>query len=170
MQGTKQFFLFITLILWATLIGAITYSHMVYFPPYLSHLPESTALVTGPYGLHEENFWKMIHPVLILSILITVIVNWQNAARRKYILGAILIYALAIAATFIYFVPELMAFADSSHSSVMPAEWLQRGQRWQYLSWTRGAFIYFGFILLLIGLTKNTVPNHPGLVEAKPLK
>jgi hypothetical protein len=160
MKISGQFFLYLTLILWGTLIGGIMYSHIVFFPPYLSHLPGSTALISGEYGLHDEAFWTLIHPVLILTSIVTVILNWKMPSRRKYILIAIGIYALAIISTFTYFVPELKAFADSAHSTTTPGEWLQRGQKWQYLSWTRGFFMYAGFVMLLIALTKTNVERN----------
>jgi dolichyl-phosphate-mannose--protein O-mannosyl transferase len=157
MNQLRQLFLFITIIVWGTVIGGVTYSHIAYFPSYLSHLPESTNLVKGPYAIRDANFWMLVHPILILSILITLILNWKNQDRRKYIFVAVIIYALAIIATFSYFVPELMAFADSSKSTISATEWLHRGTKWQYLSWVRGFFMYVGFIMLLISLTKNKI-------------
>lgn len=128
MQRAAQIFLFITVILWGTLIGGIMYSYIVFFPTYLSHLPQSTALINGPYGLKDEAFWMVIHPAMMLSIIITLLLNWNSVSRRKYILIPCFIYALTITATFIYFVPELMAFAKSNQArSSSAAEWLQRG-------------------------------------------
>lgn len=156
MQQTKQISLIITLILWATLAGAIMYSHIVYFPPYLSHLPASTNLISGEYGLHDENFWKLIHPVTILSTLISLILNWKLTTRRKFIFIALAIYALALITTATYFVPELIAFADSKNATtVTVAEWYQRGQTWQHLSWVRGFFMSCGFVMLLMALAKD---------------
>ncbi|HEY6171909.1 MAG TPA: DUF1772 domain-containing protein [Candidatus Kapabacteria bacterium] len=155
MGRAKELLLFITLICWGTLIGGVMYSHVVYFPPYLSHLPESTALINGPFGLHDENFWMFIHPLAIVSIIATLIFNWKLTARRKYILITMGIYAVAIIATAAFFLPELMEFANSSMSSVPASEWLERGQRWQYLSWIRGASLYVGFVMLLIAFKKN---------------
>ena len=159
MQRARQLSLFITLILWGTLIGGVMYSHLVLFPPYLSHLPESTSLINGPYGIHDENFWMLIHPVAILSIIITLVLNWKLAARRKFILITVGIYAVAILATALYFVPGLMAFADSKNSNTPASEWFQRGQTWQHLSWIRGFFMYLGFVTLLIALTKNRMED-----------
>lgn len=48
--------LFLAIILWGTLLGGIAYSHLVYFPVYLSALPDSAVVVNGPYGLHEAIF------------------------------------------------------------------------------------------------------------------
>ena len=161
MQRAAQFFLFVTLILWGTLIGAIMYSHIAFFPAYLDHLPGSAVLVNGPYAIRDDIFWMRIHPVLIVCLIITLIINWKLVTRRKYIIVAACIYALAIIATFTYFVPELMAFAKSNDSNIPAAEWLQRGKKWQYLSWIRGFFMYLGFVLLLISLTKNKTGGSP---------
>lgn len=159
MQQAKQVSLFIAITAWAILIGGIIYAHLVYFPPYLSHLPESNTLITGPYAIRDENFWMRIHPFAILSTIIALVLNWKGKARRKFILAAAGIYAVVIVATATYFLPGLFAFAESANSStVTAAEWYQRGQTWQYFSWVRGAFMFAGFILLLIALIKDKQP------------
>jgi hypothetical protein len=161
MQTVKQLSLFIVIALWAILIGGVMYSHIVYFPAYLSHLPESNKLITGEYGLHDENFWMLVHPFAILSTVATLILNWKFLAGRKLILTSFSIYALAIIVTAIYFVPELKAFANSSITpNITEAKWNQRGQRWQQFSWIRGSFLFIGFIMLLIALTKNKQPDN----------
>ncbi|HMG14271.1 MAG TPA: hypothetical protein VK590_02420 [Saprospiraceae bacterium] len=154
MNKTGQVLMFISLILWGTLIGGVMYSHLVYFPPYLSRLPESNSLITGPFGIQDGHFWMLLHPAMILTLLLTLLANWKLETRRKYILITMSIYALAIISTFCYFVPELKAFADSMHSTIPANEWYQRGQTWQHLSWVRGSFMYLGFVFLLIALTK----------------
>ena len=146
--------LFLVIILWGTLLGGIAYSHLVYFPVYLSALPDSAVVVRGPYGLHEGIFWMTVHTLLILSLTVAVVLNWKNTSRRKLILISFGIYVLAIAATAIYFVPELIAFERSPESNVSPSEWLARGRRWQTLSWMRGAVMYAGILPLLLALTK----------------
>jgi uncharacterized membrane protein YhaH (DUF805 family) len=156
MQQARQVSLFITITLWAIIIGGIMYSHIVYFPPYLSHLPESNKLITGEYGLQEGNFWMLVHPLAILSIIITLLLNWKLQARRKFILITSGIYALVILVTATYFLPSLMAFAKSGNSTTVTAsEWYQRGQTWQHLSWIRGSFMLLGFLMLLMALIKD---------------
>ena len=102
MQQARQVSLFMTITLWAIIIGGIMYSHIVYFPPYLSHLPESNKLITGEYGLRDENFWMLVHPLAILSIIITLLLNWKLQTRRKFILVTLGIYALVILVTATY--------------------------------------------------------------------
>ena len=154
MHTARQVTLLLTALFWGILVGGIAYSHIVYFPPYLSHLPESNQLITGEYGLHDENFWPVVHSLNILFLITTLILNWKLQPRRKLILIALGIYVLAIIATATYYVPELMAFAKTD-ASVTKAEWLERGQTWFYLSLIRACFMCLGFILLLIALTKN---------------
>ncbi len=141
-------------ILWGTLLGGITYSHLVYFPVYLSALPDSAIVVNGPYGLHEAIFWMTVHPVLILSLIVALVLNWKYKPRRKLILISSVVYFLVLVVTQIYFLPELAAFAQSPQSNVSGAEWAVRGQRWQTMSWIRGGVMYAAIVPLLLALTK----------------
>lgn len=156
MKKTGQLFLFIAIICWAGIFGAFLYSHIATMPSLLSHLPESSVLANGPYPVKDEAFWKMIHPVTILFTVLALITNWKINNRRKLIGVAMIIYILALVATFTYFVPELMEFFKSNqNTTITAAEWHERGQTWQHLSWIRGAFMFLGFILMLLALTKN---------------
>jgi hypothetical protein len=160
MIKARQLSLFIAITCWALLVGGVVYTHIVYFPPYLSHLPESNKLITGDYGLHDGNFWMFVHPLAIVSTIMTLILNWKLKTRRKFILTTFSIYVLVIIATATYFLPGLMTFADSNNiTTVTPSEWFQRGQTWQRWSWIRGSFVFTGFFLLLIALTKDNTEN-----------
>jgi hypothetical protein len=75
--------LMIAIPLMGILLGGIVYSHIVFFPVYLSALPDSAVLVNGPYALHEERFWLLIHPLAILSLITSLALNWKIRARRK---------------------------------------------------------------------------------------
>ena len=158
--------LMLSIVLWGTLLGGVAYSHLVYFPVYLSALPDSAVVVNGPYGLREEIFWGLIHPLLILSLIVTLALNWKFRARRRLIAITIALYVLALVATTFYFVPELRAFANSPKLAVSPAEWLARGQRWQRLSWLRGMMMYVGLVPLLLALAKPV--DNPAPMKASP--
>jgi hypothetical protein len=83
MKQARQLSLLISVMLWAIIIGGIMYSHIIYFPGYLSLLPQSNNLITGAYGLHDENFWLFVHPFTILSTIVTLILNWKSKTRRN---------------------------------------------------------------------------------------
>lgn len=144
--------LMISVLLMGILLGGIVYSHVVYFPVYLSALPASAALVNGPFALHEERFWFMIHPLAILSLIVSLILNSKIRSRRNLIAIPLIVYIAAIVATTLYFVPELQNFRNSPTMNISPAEWYARGQRWQYLSWTRGTIMGLSYIALLLAM------------------
>ncbi|MDQ1728941.1 MAG: hypothetical protein QOD33_1066 [Pyrinomonadaceae bacterium] len=146
--------LMLAIVLWGTLLGGIAYSHLVYFPVYLSDLPASAVLVNGPYGLNEAVFWLIIHPLLIIALVATLVLNWRSASRRRLIAISFAIYVVVLLVSQFYFVPELALFKHSPESTLPGTEWLMRGRRWQRLSWLRGAVMYLGFVPLLIALTK----------------
>ena len=153
--------LFLAVILWGILLGGIAYSHLVYFPVYLSALPDSAVVVNGPYGLSEGVFWMIIHPLLILSLIVALALNWKSRSRRKLILISFAVYIPVLAISWVYFIPELGAFQHSPESSVSSVEWLARGRLWQRLSWIRGAIMCVGILPLLLALTK---PNSMSLI------
>src|SRR5215213_2478125 len=102
--------LFVAVILWGTLLGGIAYSHLVYFPVYLSALPDSAVVVNGPYGLHEAVFWMTVHPLLILSLALTLAANWRPRGRRGLVIFSFAVYLLVIVVSSVYFIPELGNF------------------------------------------------------------
>lgn len=146
--------LMVAIVLWGTLLGGVVYSHLVYFPVYLSDLPNSAVVVNGPYGLNEVRFWALIHPLLIIALVAALVLNWTSPARRKLIGLSLTVYVVVLLISFFYFVPELVLFRNSPQSTVSAAEWLVRGRRWQRLSWLRGAVIYITYVPLLFALTK----------------
>lgn len=150
-RGTYSLFLLI--ILFGILHGGALYEHLVYFPVYLSALPESSVLINGKYGLHIGTFWLTIHPLLILSNLVTLALNWKNRPRRRLILITSSVYFSILVVTQLYFLPELGAFRHSPESNVSPAEWLARGHLWLTLSWVRLVVMVVATLPLLQALT-----------------
>ncbi|HSD13170.1 MAG TPA: hypothetical protein VLB74_00835 [Flavobacterium sp.] len=163
MKNARQISLLITILIWGIIAGSLTYSHIVFLPNYLSHLPESTNLINEKYGFKEDNFWIIIHPLIIFSTAITFLLNWKITERRKYIFTTIAIYILIMVVTAYYFYPEIIEFSQSNLSDMIsPEEWQRRGQKWLILSWIRLFFVYCAYISLLIALTKkNKASNLP---------
>jgi uncharacterized membrane protein len=154
-SNLRTYSLFPAIIIWGILLGGIVYSHVVFLPVYLSDLPYSAVVGTGKYGINEAPFWTTVHPLLILSLITTLVMNWKFKARRRLIGLTFGIYISVLIVTAVYFVPELMAFAKSPESNLPASEWRARGHRWLYLSLIRGAFCFLSFVPLLIALTKQ---------------
>jgi hypothetical protein len=161
----KNFALMLSIVFWGTLLGGVAYSHLVYFPVYLSDLPDSAVLVNGPYALNEGRFWMTIHPLLILSLIAALILNWSVKPRRKLIAISFIAYIVVLAASALYFIPELFAFARSPQSGIAPAEWAVRAHRWEILSWLRGSICLAFFVPLLLALTKPAGPHVQTLLQ-----
>jgi hypothetical protein len=159
--GTYAFFP--AIIFWGILLGGIAYSHVAFIPAYLSDLPNSAIVVTGKYGINEAPFWMTIHPLLILSLIVALAVNWKFKARRRLIAVSFGVYISVLIVTSVYFVPELLSFAKSQSSDLPASEWLARGHRWQNLSMIRGAICFIGFLPLLAAFAKSVnEPEKPG--------
>lgn len=159
MEKARQFFLMAAVFCWAILVGSIVYSHIAYFPGYLYHLPQSNALIKSEYGMNDGLVWMLIHPPAITCTVIALVLNRRLQARRKLLLIALVFYLLAIIATFMYFVPEILKFAALDIKSQQTPALLQRGKTWFLLSIIRGCFMCIGFVLLLMALSRGN--SHP---------
>ena len=150
--GLGTYSLMVTVVLWGVLLGGVVYAHIVYFPVYLSHLPESSVVVNGPYGLNEAVFWMTIHPLLVLSLVVSLALNWRDLRRRKLIAMSLVVYVIILVISSLYFIPQLVEFRNSPQSNISAEEWLARGNRWQYLSWIRGSVLFIFSVPLLFSL------------------
>ncbi|MCW3110886.1 MAG: hypothetical protein JWQ09_5392 [Segetibacter sp.] len=156
--------LIIACIAWGILIGGVVYSHLVFFPVYLSDLPKSAEVVNGTYGMDEAIFWIIIHPILILSLIVAMIANRKYKERRNLILISFAVYAIILIISGIYFVPELMKFKSSPTSGIPASEWIKRGRNWMTYSVIRAAVILVVTFPLFMALTKPATPKqiYPG--------
>ncbi len=155
-MGIRTYALMLSVVLWGVLLGGIVYSHLVYFPAYLAHLPESAVVVNGPYGLNEGVFWSLLHPILVFSLIISLVTNWRVPGRRNLIALSFGVYLIAIVITFLYFVPELDEFQRSSQSTLSADQWLHRAHVWYCLSIIRGSTLFIFSIPLLVSLARPT--------------
>jgi len=159
-RNLSTFALMLAITLWGTVLGGIVYSHLVFFPAYLSNLPASAVLVNGPYGMNETIFWLLIHPALIISLIAALVLNWNSRSRRNLIALSFVVYIALLIVSQLYFVPELVLFKHSPESTVPAGDWLARGNRWQRLSWIRGFIMYVAFVPLLFALTKSAADSR----------
>src|SRR5579872_1732987 len=150
--------LILSIIFCGTLIGGFAYSHAVSIQVYVA-APQSAVLAIGPYGIREEVFWMFMHPILVATFVVTAILNWKVEARRNLIVSAIGIYCIALVATHLYFIREMVAFAITPQSQIPISEWMAHGVQWQRLSWMRGGLMYAAEISLLLALMRPGLAN-----------
>lgn len=153
--------LMVSVIIFGTMLGGGIYAAVVYFPPFLSDLPNSAVVVTGRYGLSEGYFWVPIHLLNLISLVTTMAVNWKTVRRRPLLIG-FGIYISVLVATQFYFLPELGRFSHSATSNVTAAEWLVRTKRWQMLNYLRAVVLVIAQAHFLLALTRSTSSRSSG--------
>jgi hypothetical protein len=144
----------LTCLSFSAIIGAAIYEHIALWPAAFAEPPRSLSVFQGPYRLNAAPFWQSIHPVTLLLFTITLIVSWRTQ-RRKFILIALAGYVLILAATFIYFVPELLDLTGTPYADTVDPSLQTRGSRWINLSLVRGGILIVLAINLLLGLTER---------------
>jgi hypothetical protein len=133
--------------------GGANYEHLAVVPVWTKAVPASLSMFQGEYGLAAQNFWIPIHPVTIVLLIIGLIANWRTE-RRAYILVTLGGYLAILAATFVFFVPELMAITQSAYSVTVDSELTRRANFWEALSLVRLVVLVVLAFTLLLGLSK----------------
>lgn len=155
-MSSRNLFYILACISYCLILGAGTYEHISTWPIAFSEPPRSLAMFQGEYALQPASFWRLVHPVTLLLLLVTLILNWKTG-RRKYILITMGAYVLAVIATFIYYVPELVRIIGTPYAATVDAGLQHSAGLWITLSLVRLTVIFASAIVLLFGLTK---PDH----------
>ena len=135
-------------------IGGATYEHAAVVPQWSTAVPASLSMFHGQYGIAPQNFWIPVHPVALSLLTAALIANWRTP-RRKYIVTTLIGYAAILGATFVYFVPELMALTQSAYAATVDADLTRRAKTWELLSLIRLGLMLLLAVILLLGLTKT---------------
>jgi hypothetical protein len=135
-------------------IGGAVYEHVGVVPVWASAAPASLAMFQGEYAITPFKFWMPVHPITLGLLILALIFNWSTE-RRSFILATIIGYALVLAATFFYFVPQLFTIIGTAYGSTIDAELTQRAQTWEFWSQVRLASMLVMAFILLFGLSKS---------------
>ncbi len=138
----------------SVIAGAAIYEHVALWPAAFSEPPKSLSVFQGPYKLNPAPFWMAIHPVTLVFMTITLILNWKTT-RRKNVLIPMAGYVIILLTTFTFFVPELLDLTGTPYSDTVDPSLQSRGSRWVTLSLVRGGTLIVLAIILLLGLAKS---------------
>ena len=166
MNTFRTIVLILASISFIVVIGAGVYEHAALVPVWASAPPASLAMYQGEYAITPASFWISIHPITMLLLLLSLAFNWKSE-RRNSILTTIIGYAIVLAVTFLYFVPELMSITQSVYSATIDPELTQRAQSWEFWSQVRLASLLLMAFILLLGLSKSpeTLRRRHGYVS-----
>lgn len=151
MIGT--FALILACISFVIVIGGAVYEHLAVVPVWASAVPASLSMFQPPYGLAAANFWIPIHPVTLLLMAASLLLNWRSE-RRNFIVITLGGYVLVLITTFLFFVPELMVLTQTAFTQTVDPGLTDRAQRWETLSLVRLGFLLFLAVVLLWGLSR----------------
>lgn len=137
------------------LAGAATYEHTAVWPHAFAAPPLSLSMFQGEYDLNPENFWPKSHTIVLVLLIVSLILHWKTN-RRKYLLYPLIGEAIIMAATFIYFAPEMAAIIQTPFAETVNSNLVARGSRWELLSLIRMIVFYGLAVFLYLGLTQPT--------------
>lgn len=159
----KDFSLILAIIFCGTLVGAFTYSRIAFYQVGVSPMGPAAMVATGAEGFKEEIFWMFMHPIVVLSLYIALLLNWKDNTRRPLLLISILVYCLALASMQLFYGRHLTTFVQGHISNLAAANWMARALEWNGLGWLRAALMYISEISLLIALMRGRpeAPAHP---------
>jgi len=154
MNTFRTIVLILASISFIVVIGGAVYEHAGIVPIWASAVPASLAMFQGEYAITPFRFWIPIHPITMLLLLLSLAFNWRSE-RRNSILTTVVGYAIVLAVTFLYFVPELMSITQSVYAITIDPELTQRAQSWEFWSQVRLASLLLMAFILLLGLSKS---------------
>lgn len=129
-------------------IGGAVYEHIAVVPQWASGPPVSLSMFQGKYGLKPAPFWKMIHPVTLLLMGLSLVLYWRTG-RMRNLLVTMIGYVLILVITFGFFVPELIAITETGYAELQDPGLTGRAKRWEQLSLARlGLLILLALVLL----------------------
>lgn len=134
-------------------IGAAVYEHLGVVPKWSAAPPKSLTMFQGEYGLNAGAFWKLIHPVTLILLIINLIIFWHTE-RRMFLSIPLIGYVIILITTFVFFVPELINITSTTYSNIADSALIKRAKLWETLSIIRLFVLTVLAIVLLLGLTK----------------
>ena len=135
-------------------LGGSFYEALVVYPAWSAAPPASLALLQGSNSLQSTPFWIPIHVGLEILLVAALVLNWRAPGRRSLILVGLGIHVLVRVWTFLYFVPEIMAFSSIPPDGVYSPELAARTAMWGTLGWLRRALIALDSVVLLLALVR----------------
>jgi hypothetical protein len=161
MKSLRDLLLIFASVSFMCVIGAGTYEHIAMVPQWSSAPPVSLSMFQGKYGVNPGAFWKLIHPVTLLLLIVALVLNWRSS-RRKYILFGLSGYVAVLIATFSYFMPELIEIISTPYQEVINHDLQSRANLWEKLSIIRTIFMTILATIFLTALTKSTNTDRKG--------
>ena len=143
---------FMAALLAAMALGGSFYEALVVYPAWSAAPPASFAVIQGPNAADSTPFWILVHVTFEAALLVALALNWRVPRRRTLLLFGLGVHVVMRAWTFVYFVPEIMAFMSTPPEGPSSAELAARARLWGALGWVRRVLIAATSVLALLAL------------------
>ena len=129
-------------------VGAGIYQHLFGIPAMFS----SSEALKNYGGMDEQApvFWMVLHLLIVATLTLSLIFNWRNAARKKFLWIALGGYVF-VSLVSIYFAAQLKVFIELPANGT---EFFERTRRWLTLSWFRVIILLGSVLMVLTALSK----------------
>ena len=136
----------------AAAIGGGLYEHIVLTPIWSKSPPSSFAIIQPTTGVPLQRFWIPVHGTITLFIILSLVMTWSDMTVRRLLLVAMASYIVMRVWSFLFFIPEMLAFQKVPLDSAPSAELAARGARWTFWTWFREPLDIISFLFSLLAL------------------
>src|SRR5438046_7116423 len=98
----------------AAAIGGGLYEHIVLTPMWSKSPPSSFSIIQPTTGVPLQRFWIPVHAAITLFIILSLMMTWSDMTVRRLLLVALVCYIVMRVWSFLFFIPEMLAFQNRS--------------------------------------------------------
>ena len=136
----------------AAAIGGGLYEHIVLTPIWSKSPPSSFAIIQPTTGVPLQRFWIPVHGTITLFIILSLVMTWSDMTVRRLLLVAMASYIVMRVWSFLFFIPEMLAFQKVPLDSAPSSELAARVARWTFWTWFREPLDIISFLFSLLAL------------------
>jgi hypothetical protein len=131
-----------TLVLVGTMFGASVYQRIAVIPEWSGELPQSVVTHFRGTGAGQamDRFWTAITGPTAIAVVLSVVLNWPPAARRRWVsFGAVLFFVM-LAWTAVFFIPKgVVPLMQRGGEGLAPEAISRMARAWNFWDWFRMA-------------------------------
>ena len=120
------------IVIWLAVIAG-TYQRIFKMPKWFDNPPASFERIRRQ-SKSAKVFWIPLSALFAISLLVSLILNWEAPIVRNYIITSFVCFGLTGALSGLYFVKEVLAFSNMPVNGPQTPELIRRTKFW--LRWT----------------------------------
>lgn len=141
-----------TILMWVAVITGF-YLRIFVVTKWFKNPPSSFELIRKQ-GNAVRSFWIPLSALLVVSLSVALILNWNYELARMHIIGAMVCFGLTGILNIVYFVREVMLFSKIPAHTRQTSDLLRRTKTW--LRWA----IIRDLLLVVAALFISIAYNH----------